>query len=96
MKINQQEPIWEPYGSGAHGQLSVARKNALPDSAFAFPRARKEPMTDATHVKEAIVRFNQVTDVTDLERDIAFANIRKAAKHFGIKMKATKRRQLAV
>lgn len=86
--------MWKPYGSGEHGRLTTAQKNALPDSAFAFPRSRKEPMTDAIHVEEAIARFNQVADVTSLERDIAFANIQKAAKHFGVKMKATKRRQL--
>ena len=38
----------------------------LPDSAFAFPGKRKEPMTDASHVRNAIARFDQVKDVTDL------------------------------
>jgi hypothetical protein len=54
---------------------------------FAFPRARKEPMTNAAHVRDAMARFDQVKDVTDAERDLAFANIQKAANHFGIQMK---------
>jgi len=44
-------------------------------------------MTDASHVRNAIARFDQVKDVSDTERELAFANIRKAAKHFGIEMK---------
>jgi hypothetical protein len=61
----------------------------LPDTAFAFPRARKEPMTDAAHVRDAMARFNQVSDVTEAERDLAFANFKKAASHFDIHMKET-------
>jgi hypothetical protein len=61
----------------------------LPDTAFAFPSARKEPMTDAAHVRDAMARFNQVGDVTDAERDLAFANFQKAASHFYIQMKET-------
>jgi hypothetical protein len=56
----------------------------LPKSAFAFPKEHKEPMTDASHVKNALARFDQVTGVSDEERDEAFANIRKAARHYGI------------
>jgi hypothetical protein len=66
----------------------------LPETAFAFPRSRKEPMTDASHVRNAIARFDQVEDVSDAERDLAFANIKVAAEHFGIGMKETSWRQL--
>ncbi len=68
----------------AHGDLSVAKKNDLPDSVFAFPEKRKEPLTDASHVRNALARFDQVKDVTDEERDLAFANIRKAAEHYHV------------
>jgi hypothetical protein len=44
-------------------ELDAADRNALPDSAFAFPRVRKEPLTDARHVRNAIARFDQVRDV---------------------------------
>ena len=46
-------------------------------------------MTDATHVRDAMARFNQVSEVTDAERDLAFANFQKAASHFDIQMKET-------
>jgi len=87
------KPTWKPRSSATHGRLSAAVKTALPRTAFAFPRARKEPMTDATHVRDAMARFNQVKDVTDSERDLAFANIQKAANHFEIQMKETDWRQ---
>jgi hypothetical protein len=83
------ETTWEPYDSATHGRLSAAEKDSLPSSVFAFSRARKEPMTNAAHVRDAMSRFDQVEGVTDAERDLAFANIQKAAKHFGIQMKET-------
>ena len=83
-------PTWKPFNEAAHGHLSKADKvMLLPDTAFAFPRARKEPMTDAAHVRDAMARFNQVEDVSDSERDLAFANFQKAARHFDIQMKET-------
>lgn len=88
------EATWKPDGPKMHGRLSATEIDSLPETCFAFPRARKEPMTDAAHVRNAIARFDQVDDVTDAERDIAFANIQKAAKHFGIKMKETNWHQL--
>ena len=33
---------------------------------FAFPRQRKEPLTDASHVKNALARFDQVEGVSEL------------------------------
>jgi hypothetical protein len=66
----------------------------LPDSVYAFPKAQKEPMTDASHVRNAIARFDQVKGVTDEERELAFANIKAAAKHFGVEMKETHWQQL--
>ena len=82
-------PSWKPYKSATHGRLSTAEKKSLPATVFAFPRARKEPMTDATHVRDAMARFDQVKDVTDSERDLAFSNLQKAAVHFGIQMRET-------
>ena len=65
---------WKPRTK--HGQLDAEDRNALPDSAYAFPKQRKEPLTDASHVKNALARFDQVEDVSDADRDLAFANIR--------------------
>jgi hypothetical protein len=83
------KPTWKPFSPATHDRLSKAKNNSLPATAFAFPRARKEPMTDAAHVRDAMARFNQVGDVTDAERDLAFGNLRKAASHFDIQMKET-------
>jgi hypothetical protein len=69
-----------------HGKLSSKDENDLPDSAFAFPKQRKEPLTDASHVQNALARFDQVKDVSDSDRDEAFANIKKAAKHYNVEM----------
>jgi hypothetical protein len=76
------KPTWQPHEQ--HGELSDKDRDALPDSAFAFPKQRKEPITDAAHVKNALARFDQVEGVSDADRDLAFANIKKAAAHFGI------------
>lgn len=68
------------------GELTEADRNDLPDSAFAFPTKRKEPLTDASHVRNALARFDQVKDVTEAEREQAFANIKAAAKHYDVEV----------
>ena len=78
---------WEPHN--AHGKLSTAEKNDLPESVFAFPKHRKEPLTDESHVRNALARFDQIKDVSDADRDLAFANIKKAGKHFGVDIEET-------
>jgi len=88
------ETTWAPYDIEDYGRLDAAERNSLPGSSFAFPFSRKEPMTDAQHVRNAIARFDQVQDVSDAEREVAFANIQKAAKYFGIEMHETDWRQL--
>lgn len=77
---------WKPHEK--HGELT--ERGDLPDSVYAFPKKRKEPLTDAKHVRNAIARFDQVTGVSDDERDLAFANIKKAAKHYDVDMTETK------
>jgi hypothetical protein len=71
---------WEPHEK--HGRLT--QQSDLPDSVFAFPKQRKEPMTDASHVRDAMARLDQVKGVSDADRDLAFANIQKAAEYYGI------------
>lgn len=67
-------------------ELDAAERNAMPDSEYAFPRLRKEPLSDASHVRNAISRFDQVKDATDAERDEAFQRIKRAAGKFGVEM----------
>jgi predicted secreted protein len=66
--------------------LTTPEKNRLPDSAFAFPEQRKEPLTDASHVRNAVARFDQVIDVTDADRDRAWKRIRAAARKHGVEI----------
>ena len=61
-------------------ELNADQRNALDDDKFAFPKERKEPLENASHVRNAIARFNQVTGVTDDERDAAWKRIVAAAK----------------
>jgi hypothetical protein len=92
MRTTWQAP--EGAGHGTLDALTTADRKELPDSAYAFPEQRKEPLTDARHVRTALARFDQVRDVTDADRDLAFANIRKAAKHFDVEVAETDWRQL--
>jgi len=85
---------WKPPHEHTHGNLSTQDRKELPDSAYAFPKQRKEPITDASHVKNALARFDQVEGVSDADRDQAFANLRKAARHFGIEVEEKDWREL--
>ena len=78
------QATWEPQTK--HGDLDTAEKNDLPESVFAFPKKRKEPLTNAEHVRNALARFDQVKGVSDAERDEAFANIKKAARHYKVEI----------
>ena len=79
------EATWKPHEK--HGQLTT--QSDLPDSVYAFPKQRKEPLTDAQHVRNAVARFDQVTEVSDNDRALAFANICKAANHYGVDLSET-------
>ena len=76
------QTTWKPHEK--HGKLT--ERSDLPDSVFAYPKQRKEPMTDANHVRDAIARFDQTIDVSDEDRELAFANIKKAAQYYGVHM----------
>jgi hypothetical protein len=88
MEAMKLEGTWKPHElQDEHGRLTM--QSDLPDSVFAFPKQRKEPLTDAGHVRSAIARFDQVIGVSDEDRELAFVNITKAAEYYGIKMAET-------
>ena len=97
------EKAREVQSARAHGEdiprqgegLSTAEKDELADNEFAFPKERKEPLTDARHVRNAIARFDQVEGVTDAERDQAWKRIQAAAKRFGVEVSESSWRELA-
>jgi hypothetical protein len=74
--------------------LNTEERNQMSDSTYAFPKQRKEPLNDASHVRNAIARFDQVKDVSDEDREEAFGRIQAAAKKFGVEMKETHWREL--
>ena len=65
------------------------------DREFAFPKERKEPLTDARHVRNAIARFDQVEGVSDAERDQAWKRIVAAAKRYDVEVSESGWRDLA-
>lgn len=75
--------------------MSTADKDKLADREFAFPDERKEPLTDARHVRNAIARFNQVEGVSDAERDKAWQRILAAAKRYDVEVSESTWRELA-
>ena len=75
-------------------KLSTDKRNDLDEGKFAFAGQRKEPIENATHVRNAIARFNQVKDVSDAERDAAWKRIRSAAKKHGVEVEETSWREI--
>jgi hypothetical protein len=68
------------------GQLTAKQQDQLPDRAFAFPKERKVPLIDASDVRNAAARFNQVTGVSEPERRKARRRIERAARNFGVEL----------
>lgn len=83
---------WVPHEK--HGRLTA--QSDLPETVFAFPKQRKEPLTDARHVRNAVARFDQVTSVSDEDRALAFENIKKAAKYYDVDLSETSWQELGV
>ena len=74
--------------------LDKKHRDAVPQKEFAFPEQRKEPLEDASHVRNAIARFDQVEGVTDAERDAAWKRIKSAATKFGVDVRESSWREL--
>jgi len=98
------EKVRRAQSDRAHGRktprqtkgMSTADENRLRATEFAFPEERKEPITDAAHVRNAIARFDQVEGVSDAERDRAWKRIRAAAKKYDVDVDAEDWRDLFV
>jgi hypothetical protein len=76
---------WKPHKK--HGRLTT-----LSD----LPKQRKEPLTDAPHVRNDVARFDQVGGLSDSDRATAFANIEKAAKYYHVNVSDTSWHDLGV
>jgi hypothetical protein len=97
------EKAREAQSARAHGEnvprssegLSTAEKDELGNQEFAFPAKRKEPLTDARHVRNAIARFDQVEGVSNKERDQAWKRILAAAKRYDVEVSESDWRELS-
>jgi class 3 adenylate cyclase len=68
-------------------RLSESERKNLPDSAFAYvdsKGARRLPIYDEPHVRNALARFDQVKFETEAARDKARKRLLQAAKKHGI------------
>jgi hypothetical protein len=77
-------------------RLTAKKRDDLGDAQFAFPTQRKEPLENASHVRNAIARFSQVGGVSVAERDAAWKRIQTAARKYGVEIHATSWRRAGV
>jgi hypothetical protein len=75
-------------------RLDQSDRDHLSSKQYAFPKQRKEPLEDASHVRNAIARFDQVEGVSDAERDEAWKRIKKAAKKYDVDVSEKSWREL--
>ena len=75
-------------------ELNEAQRDRLDEDQFAFPKERKEPLNNASHVRNAIARFNQVEGVSDSEREEAWKRIKRAAKKVDVDISEKSWREL--
>jgi hypothetical protein len=103
VEAGQQEPV---AGAGRSKVVQIATgdpamprldqddRDRIGGKDYAFPKERKEPLENASHVRNAVARFNQVKGVSDAERDEAWDRIQAAAKKFGVELEERSWREL--
>jgi hypothetical protein len=75
-------------------KLDTEHRDNISATHFAFPKQRKEPLEDASHVRNALVRFDQVEGVSDANRDEAWKRIKMAGKKYGVEINEKSWREL--
>jgi len=75
-------------------KLNQDQRDHIDGRQYAFPKQRKEPLEDASHVRNAVARFDQVEGVSDSERDEAWTRIKAAARKFDVKLEERSWREL--
>jgi hypothetical protein len=94
MQTDGRSRVSRREGSKAMSRLDADDLKDLDSDDFAFPKERKEPLSDADHVRNAMARFNQVEGVSDSERDEAWTRIKRAAKKHGVEVQEKSWREL--
>jgi hypothetical protein len=64
-------------------KLTKPVRDRISTTKFAFPKQRKEPLENASHVRNAIARFKQVKGLT-AEHRASWKRIQSAAKRYGV------------
>jgi hypothetical protein len=75
-------------------KLDTEKRDEISTRNFAFPKQRKEPLEDASHVRNAIARFDQVEGVSDEERNEAWKRIKTAARKYDVEVHEESWREL--
>jgi hypothetical protein len=70
-------------------KLTKPVRDRISATKFAFPKQRKEPLENASHVRNAAAHFSQVKGVTDKERRAAWKRIESAAARYGVKLEVS-------
>jgi hypothetical protein len=66
-------------------KLTKPARDRISATKFAFPKQRKEPLENASHVRNA-ARFKQVEGVTEAERLAAWKRIQSASIRYGVEL----------
>lgn len=64
--------------------LTTKERKDLRKDQFAFPKQRKMPLSDCSHVRNAMARFNQVEGVSNADRRKAYKKILRFARRCDI------------
>ena len=75
-------------------KLNEKDRDSLSKTQYAFEKQRKEPIENASHVRNAVARFDQVKGVSDADRDAAWKRIKSAARKFHVELHETSWREL--
>jgi len=75
-------------------KLDTEHRDKISSTHFAFPKQRKEPLEDASHVRNAVARFDQVEGVSDADRDEAWKRIKVAGRKYGVEINEKSWREL--
>jgi hypothetical protein len=67
-------------------KLDTEHCDKISSTHFAFPKQRKEPLEDVSHVRNAVARFDQVEGVSDADRDEAWKRIMAAGRKYGVEI----------
>jgi len=74
-------------------KLTKPVRDRISVTKFAFPKQRKEPLENASHVRNAVARFKQVKGVTEAERRAAWKRIQSAAKRYEVELEESDLRE---